>query len=118
MNKWKSGSLVNKTSYSLNGLKRAFLTENAVRRECGMLALFVLLAAIRGKSPSVIFCVFIACLFPIVIELVNTASEGMIDLMLGSAYREDVKDAKDMLSAAVMLSLFIAYSLSLKMIFL
>jgi len=117
MTKWKNGSLLDKTTYSLNGLKSAFITENAVRRELYAMAALVLLALIHETPTLKIFYVFLICLFPIIVELINTASETIIDLILGATYREDVKMAKDMLSAAVMLSLFISYSISMLLIF-
>jgi diacylglycerol kinase (ATP) len=117
MTKWKNGTLIDKTMYSLNGLRSAFLTENAVRRESGALAALVLLAIIHGSPVLKVLCVFLICLFPIIVELINTASETIIDLVLGAAYREDVRMAKDMLSAAVMLSLIISYGSSLLLIF-
>ena len=54
---------------------------------------------------------------PIVIELINTSCENMIDMLLGPIYREDVKHAKDMLSGAVMISLFCGYTAALILIF-
>ncbi len=117
MTNWKNGSLFNKTIYSLNGLRSAFMTENAIRREFAMLVILALLAVVHGTPALKVLCVFLVCLFPITIELVNTSSEIIIDLILGATYREDVKMAKDMLSAAVMLSLFISYGLALLLIF-
>ncbi|MDD4159378.1 MAG: diacylglycerol kinase [Synergistaceae bacterium] len=117
MKQWKSGNLINKTIFSLNGIYSAFIAENAVRREFGALSLLLVLAIYMGKDLKTILAVFLAGLFPIVIELINTASETVIDMILGPIYREDVKHAKDMLSAAVMLSLFIGYGTSLILIF-
>ena len=117
MKQWKSGNLINKTIYSLNGIYYAFISENAVRREFGALAVLLIMALWKGKSLKTIFAVFIAGLFPIIIELINTASETIIDMLLGPIYREDVKHAKDMLSAAVMLSLLVGYGTALILIF-
>ena len=117
MKRWKSGNLINKTIYSLNGIYYSFVSENAVRREFGALAVLMMLSIWRGKSLKTLFAVFIAGLFPIIIELVNTAFETIIDMLLGPIYREDVKHAKDMLSAAVMLSLLVGYGAALIIIF-
>jgi diacylglycerol kinase len=70
-----------------------------------------------GKDIKTILAVFLAGLFPIIIELINTAAETIIDLLLGPIYREDVKHAKDMLSAAVMVSLLLGYTAALLIIF-
>lgn len=117
MKQWKNGNLISKTAYSLNGILSAFKTENAVRREFGVLLLLVIMAVWRGKDLKIILAVFLAGLFPLVVELINTAAETIIDLLLGPVYREDVMHAKDMLSAAVMISLFISYGTSLILIF-
>ncbi|MPN07472.1 Diacylglycerol kinase [bioreactor metagenome] len=117
MKQWKSGNLISKTMFSLNGIYSAFVTENAVRREFGALAFFLVLAIWMGKDIKTILAVFLAGLFPIIIELINTAAETIIDLLLGPIYREDVKHAKDMLSAAVMLSLLLGYGAAFLLIF-
>lgn len=110
--------MLEKTAYSINGFYTAFMSERAIRLE--LLAMLVLMAAavLRGRPAGTVLVVFLACLFPLVIELINTAVESIIDLLLGSIFREDVKRAKDMLSASVLLSLGISYSFSLAVIFL
>ena len=117
MKQWKSGNLINKTMFSLNGIYSAFVAENAVRREFGTLVFLLALAIWRGRDIKIILAVFLAGLFPIIIELINTAAETIIDMVLGPIYREDVKHAKDMLSAAVMLSLICGYAAALLLIF-
>lgn len=117
MKQWKSGNLINKTMFSLNGIYSAFVAENAVRREFGALVFLLALAIWRGRDIKIILAVFLAGLFPIVIELINTAAETIIDMVLGPIYREDVKHAKDMLSAAVMMSLICGYTAALLLIF-
>ncbi len=117
LEKWKNGNLFNKTLYSLNGLRVSFITEKAVRNEFLAAAGFVALALFWGCDFDDVFLVFLASLSPIVVELINTAVERRIDTNDGPAFREDVRIQKDTLSAAVFLSLFIAYGLCLKIIF-
>ena len=117
LEKWKNGNLFNKTLYSLNGLRVSFMTEKAVRSEFLAAAGFVALALFCGCDFDDVFLVFLASLSPIVVELINTAVERRIDTNDGPAFREDVRIQKDTLSAAVFLSLFIAYGLCLKIIF-
>lgn len=117
LEKWKNGNLFNKTLYSLNGLRVSFITEKAVRSEFLAAAGFVALALFWGCDFDDVFLVFLASLSPIVVELINTAVERRIDTNDGPAFREDVRIQKDTLSAAVFLSLFIAYGLCLKIIF-
>ncbi len=40
-----------------------------------------------GKDKKTILAVLLAGLFPIVIELINTAAETIIDMVLGPIYR-------------------------------
>ena len=117
MRQWKNGNLISKTGYSLNGIWSAFKSEKAVRREFGALAFLLALTIWMGKDIKTILAVLLAGLFPIVIELINTAAETIIDMVLGPIYREDVKRAKDMLSAAVMLSLLLGYGAAFLLIF-
>lgn len=117
MKQWKNGNLISKTAYSLNGIWSAFKSEKAVRREFGALAFLMVLALWKGNDVKTVMSVFLAGLFPIVIELINTSCETMIDMLLGPIYREDVRHAKDMLSAAVMVSLLVGYGAALLLIF-
>lgn len=118
MEQWKNRNLLDKTLYSLNGLRVAVLTEKAVRNEILASLSFVLLAFFMLDEWEDILAVFLASLFPIVIELVNTAVERLIDADFGPVFRDEVRIQKDMLSAAVLLSLVISYGICLKIIFL
>lgn len=118
MSSWKNKNLIIKTSYSLNGFRMALKAERSVRLEILAALVFPAIAAYRGLPTQTILSVFLLCLAPIMVELINTAVESIIDLLLGAIFREDVKRAKDMLSASVLLSLCISYGFALKMIFL
>ena len=117
LEQWKNGNLFNKTLYSLNGLRVSFMTEKAVRNEFLTAACLVALALFFDCDLDDVFLVFLASLFPIVVELINTAVERRIDTNDGPAFREDVRIQKDTLSAAVFLSLVIAYGLCAMIIF-
>ena len=117
MPQWKNTNLLSKTKYSANGLKSAFLSEKAVRNECVMLAIMTCISMIFGADTVTSLKVFLLCMIPIIVELINTSAEIIIDLLLGPTYREDVRIAKDMLSAAVFLALTFSYSMSLILIF-
>jgi diacylglycerol kinase (ATP) len=95
----------------------ALLKEKAIMQETLALLVAVLLAVWLGCDGPQIFLVFLACLLPITLELVNSAMEIFIDHVLGSTYREEIRRAKDMLSAAVCLALMIGYCGSLWIIF-
>lgn len=102
----------------MNGLYVAFMSERAVKLE--VLAALVLTAAavLRGLTAGGVLSVLLASSLPLVTELINTAVESVIDLLLGSIFREDVKRAKDMLSASVLLSLCVGYGAAFVILFL
>ncbi len=102
---------------SLNGFRVALLKERAVMQETLALVAIVSFAVFHGCDGARIFLVFLACLLPITLELVNSSMEIFIDHVLGTTYREEIRRAKDMLSAAVCLALLIGYCGSLWIIF-
>jgi diacylglycerol kinase (ATP) len=86
-------------------------------QETVALAATVTASFILGCDAPQVVLVFLACLLPITLELVNSAIEIFMDHVVGKAYREEIRRAKDMLSAAVCLALIIGYSGSLWIIF-
>ncbi|MDR1020567.1 MAG: diacylglycerol kinase [Synergistaceae bacterium] len=110
---WKNSSLFRKTLNSLNGFRVAFMKEKAIMQETVALVLTVTAAVVLECDGAQVVLVFLACLLPITLELVNSAMEIFIDHVVGSTYREEIRRAKDMLSAAVCLTLIIGYSGSL-----
>lgn len=107
---WKNSSIFRKTINSLNGFRVALLKEKAVMQETLAMIAMVFIALIFGCDGPRVFLVFLACLLPITLELVNSAMEIFMDHVLGTTYREEIRRAKDMLSAAVCLALLIGYS--------
>lgn len=118
MGKWKNRNLIEKTAYSINGFYVAFMSERAIKLELFATCFLTAFAILRGISAGRALSVFLASLFPVVVELINTSVETVIDLLLGPIFREDVKRAKDMLSASVLLSLCLGYGFALVLIFL
>jgi diacylglycerol kinase len=106
----KNSNLFRKTLNSLNGFRVAFIKERAVMQETLALVIIIIAAVALGCKAANVVLIFLACLLPITLELVNSAMEIFIDHFSGSAYREEIRRAKDMLSAAVCLALLIGYS--------
>jgi len=117
MSRRKNCSLAKKALCSLSGLAWAFRSEKAFRNETAALVFALALALYRGVAADAALRVFLACLLPMTAELVNTAAEITLDFLAGPVYREEVRAAKDMLSAAVLLALLIGYGYSLLVIF-
>ncbi len=107
---WKNDSLGRKFMNSLNGLKTAFFMETAIARETACAVILTALAVYAGKGQFwLAFRVFLLSLVPMVIELINTSLELLIDSHVGTEFNEDVKRTKDMLSASVLLALLVSY---------
>ncbi|KAA0875087.1 diacylglycerol kinase [Nitrincola tapanii] len=95
------------TRYSLQGLKTAYQTEPAFRYETWC-ALALLPAAFWLASSPLHWALLISSLlFVLIMELINTAIEAIVD-RAGREYHELAGLAKDLGSAAVLFALFIA----------
>jgi diacylglycerol kinase (ATP) len=96
--------LINAFGYSLSGLRSAFHHEDAFRQEVALAAVlvpaaFLLPVAATGRA------VLLASVFLVlVVELLNSAVEAVVD-RISLEDHELAKRAKDIGSAAVMLSL-------------
>ena len=96
--------------YSLNGLRFAISNEAAFRQEVGIIV--VLLVALLFLPLSLFWkgLLFFATTFVLVVELLNSAIESVVD-MASPEYHELAKRAKDLGSAAVLVSIVFAMAL-------
>ena len=92
------------TRYSLAGLKAAFRSEAAFRQEVAMAAVLGPLAFFVGRNPVEISLLTGSLLLVLIVELLNSAIENIVD-RVGYEHNDLSGRAKDMGSAAVMLSL-------------
>lgn len=94
----------NALQYSLAGLRAAFQNEDAFRQELLLAAILIPIAIMLPASPTgkalMIGSVFLA----LIVELLNSAVEATVDRISLEDHRL-AKRAKDIGSAAVMLSL-------------
>lgn len=96
--------IINAAGYSLKGLIAAFKHEAAFRQELTLVLLLVPAAFWLGET-SVERSILIACLILVlIIELLNSAIEAVVD-RIGSEHHELSGRAKDIGSAAVLISL-------------
>jgi len=104
--KGKTGAkrLINAFGYSLSGLRSAFRHEDAFRQEVA-LAVVLIPAAFLLPVAATARAVLLASVFLVlIVELLNTAVEAVVD-RISLEDHELAKRAKDIGSAAVMLSL-------------
>ena len=99
--------LMHSTRYSWKGLKAAFRNEAAFRQEVGIAAVMLPFAWWISNDPVSWLLLVGSLFFVLIVELLNSAIENVVD-RIGTEHHELSGRAKDIGSAAVMLSLIIA----------
>lgn len=98
------GRIVNAAGYSLQGLLAAVKYESAFRQEL-LLAAVLVPAAFWAGNTAVEYALLIgSLLLVLIVELLNSAIEAVVD-RVGNEHHELAGRAKDLGSAAVMVSL-------------
>ena len=96
--------IINATHYSLQGLRYAWKSESAFREEI-VIGFFLVIAAFFVADNNIEIALLIGtCFFVVVTEIINSAIEAVVD-RAGTEHHELAGAAKDMGSAAVMLSI-------------
>jgi diacylglycerol kinase (ATP) len=93
--------------YSWQGLRAAWRNEEAFRQECLLAAVMVPAAVMLAQTPVQFAFLVSVCLVVLITELLNSAIEAVVD-RIGSESHKLAGRAKDMGSAAVLLSLVLA----------
>ena len=101
--------VIRATRYSAQGIAQAWKFEAAFRQEIVATALMLPLALWLGRTPFEQLLLIASCFFVLVVELLNSAIEAVVDRFGGEEHELSGR-AKDMGSAAVFLSLMIAGS--------
>lgn len=96
--------LINATRYSIAGLKAAWKNEEAFRMEVVAAAIMLPLAFWLGQTASQRGLLVVTCFIVMITELLNSAIEAIVD-RIGAEHHELSGRAKDIGSAAVMVSL-------------
>lgn len=107
MNKPAAGGLrriINATGYSLQGVRSAWRHEAAFRQELTLVAVAVVLATVIADGWLTWLLLVGSGLLVLIVELLNSAIEAVVD-RFGEEWHELAGRAKDMSSAAVMISL-------------
>ncbi len=94
--------------YAWAGISYAFTTQRNFRVHTGLgIAAIVLCWALRVTTPEIaIICLTIGAV--LVMEILNTALESLVDLTVGQTYHELAKVAKDCAAGAVLMAAIIA----------
>lgn len=98
--------LVRATGFSTAGLRAAWRHEEAFRFECVLALVMLPLAVWLGDTFLARALLIGCCLLVMLVELLNSAIEAVVD-QVTEEYAELAGRAKDLGSAAVMLSMFV-----------
>lgn len=99
--------VIKATGYSYQGIKAAFKYEAAFREEAILALIFIPLACYLEVSQIERILMIGSVLLVLIVELLNSAIEAVVD-RVGSEYHELSGRAKDMGSAAVLITLCFA----------
>jgi len=98
--------LIKAGGYSIQGLKSAFRHEAAFRQELLLCIVFIPLAFFIAQGPVERIVLIGLTLLVLIVELINSAIEAVVD-RVGAEHHELAGRAKDMGSAAVLVSLIL-----------
>ncbi|PSJ47345.1 diacylglycerol kinase [Zobellella endophytica] len=99
--------IISAGGYSLQGLKSAYHNEAAFRQECWLAGVLLPLAIWWEVGLVARLLLIGSLLLVLVVELLNSAVEAVVD-RIGPEHHELAGRAKDMGSAAVLLTLLLA----------
>ena len=104
MNKFQSRSFARSAMYALNGLRLAFHSQRNFRKHL-VIAVFTLSIALFLKVSIVEFCIIIfANTFVLVVEMLNSVVEFVIDAYYKNKWAKLAKLSKGIAAGAVLLS--------------
>lgn len=106
---WKvAHSLLASFKYAWAGIRYAFNTQRNFRIHTAVAVLVIILGVYLGIAAIKMALVALTCALVIILELINTAIESIVDLTVNQSYHELAKIAKDCAAGAVLVSAFAA----------
>ena len=96
--------IINAGKWSMQGLHAAFKHEASFRLEVYLAVLLIPIAIYFSKSPMQLLLMLGTVLIVLLVEILNSAIEAVVDMVCGEERHELAKRAKDMGSAAVFLA--------------
>lgn len=97
--------------WTLQGFKSAYQVEASFRLEVWLFIVLLPVAVWLAQTPAQLFVLIVTGLLVLLVELINSAIEAVVDLVVGAKQHPLAGRAKDVGSAAVFLALCI-YGLS------
>ncbi len=90
--------------WSMKGLKATYQAEASFRMEIYLCIILIPLAFWLANTPVELILLIGSCLLVLLIEIINSAIEAVVDLVCGEERHELAGRAKDMGSAAVFMA--------------
>lgn len=90
--------------WSMKGLKATYQAEASFRMEIYLCIILIPMAFWITQSPIELILLIGSCLLVLLVEIINSAIEAVVDLVCGEKHHELAGRAKDMGSAAVFMS--------------
>lgn len=105
---WKHKKRIDSFKVAIEGIKATLLAEVNFKIHC-IIAILVIFLGLIVQITAIewlIICMIIGNVFAF--EIVNTAIENVVDLVIGNQWHELAKKAKDMSAAAVFIMVIVA----------
>jgi len=99
--------LVKAFQWTLQGFKSAYQVEASFRLEVWLFIVLLPVAIWLAQTPAQLFVLIVTGLLVLLVELINSAIEAVVDLVVGTKQHPLAGRAKDVGSAAVFLALCI-----------
>lgn len=89
--------------WSMQGLQATFKHEASFRLEFYLAIILTPIAVYISQSAMQLFVLIACMIFVLILEIINSSIESIVDMVCGEKFHELAKRAKDMGSAAVFL---------------
>ena len=96
--------IIKAAQWSMHGLLAAFKYEASFRLEVYLVIILTPCAFYISESPMQLLLLLASMLLVLIIEIINSAIEAVVDMVCDGQYHDLAKRAKDMGSAAVFLT--------------
>lgn len=95
--------IFNAAKWSMQGLQATFKHEASFRLEFYLAAILIPLAVFLSQTVLQQWLLISCIIFVLILEILNSSIEAVVDMVCGEKYHDLAKRAKDMGSAAVFL---------------
>ena len=100
----KNSTFLTSMKHALDGIKTVIHEERNMKAHLSMAALAILISFISGLT-ALEWCFILLCIFLVlVMEILNTVVENLVDLLVKKEYHIEAKKAKDIAAGGVLLS--------------